>query len=272
MKDSVKSKKVFSCALVTVFALVMAMGSAIAAFAGNFKRIAIVVALGIALFSLGACASPSSQGQKEPFTPAMPTLDKSGLYGSGESIAVGGIVLNGKEQSTGVEISLGFPSITGSASLPDKVSVSDFRGGSFDESSSHALKDQIGFAPDLEGKLPEGNSYVVVRQTIENTTAETVSYDVSKGRFVLVNDSGEISDVGTYGPLWRSAWDASNPKQYWIIALDAGATLAIELLYALPNDAINADGLAYLVEPGNANGEEGFVGLKAFDVAGQVKG
>lgn len=237
-----------------------------------FKRIAIMVAFGIALFSLGACASPSNQEQVEPFTPAVSTLDKSGLYSPGESIEVGGIVSDSKEQSDGAEISLGYPSITRSASLPDGVSVSDFRGGSFDESSFNAMKDQAGFAPDSEGNLPEGNSYVVVKETIENTTGEKMSYDVSKGRFVLLSESGEMSDAGTYSPLWHDAWDGSNPKQYWIVSIDAGATLDIELLYALPDDAIDADELAYLVDPGSANGEEGFVGLKAFDVAGQIQG
>lgn len=238
----------------------------------RFKRAAIVVAVGIALLCLGACAAPISPTQGGSFDSAAPTIDKSGLYGPGESIEVGGIVSNGGGQPNGNELSIGYPSITKSTALPNGVGVSDFMGGSFDESSANAMKEQIGFAPDSKGNLPEGNSYVVVKETIENTTGEKVSYDVSKSQFVLVDKSGGISYVGTNDPLWHDAWDGSSPKQYWIVSIDAGATLDIEILYALPDDAIDADDLVYLVDPGNANGKEGFIGLKAFDVAGQIKG
>lgn len=237
-----------------------------------FKRFALVAALGFALVSFGACASSSSQDEGEPFSAASPTLDKASLYDPGESIEVGGIVSDGEGQSNGNELSIGCTSLTMSASLPEEVGVSDFKGGTFDKASSDAMKEQVGFAPDSEGRLPEGNSYVAVRETVTNATSETVSYDVSKGRFVLVNEQGEMTDVGTHGPLWHDAWDGSNVKKYWIVSVDAGTTLDIELLYALPDDAIGAEGLAYLVDPGNANGEEGFVGLKAFDVAGRIQG
>lgn len=236
-----------------------------------FEKMTIVIGLAMALLLLDACALPFDQGPKESFGPAVFSLDDAGLYGLGESIEVGGIVTEGRVQSNGVEISLGYPSITRSTSLPAGVTVSDFRGGSFDESSFDAMKEQVGFAPDSEGKLPAGCSYVVVRETIENTTDGAVSYDVSKGRFILADETGGVSDVDADNPLWRNEWDGSDPKKYWIVSIDAGTTFDIELLYALSDDVIDADGLAYLVDLGNANGKEGFVGLKAFDVAGLVQ-
>lgn len=236
------------------------------------KKMMPALVLGIALLALGACASPSAQSQDEPFAPAASTIDKSGLYGAGESIEVGGIISGGRAQSNGNELSIGYPAITKSTSLPDGVSVSSFLGGTFDESSSNSMKEEIGAAPDSKGVLPAGFSYVLVREAITNTTGEAVSYDVSHGRFVVVDESGGISYVGTSDPLWSSAWDGKNLKQYWFVGIDAGATLEIKLLYVLPDDAIVSGGLAYLVDSGNATGKDGFVGLKAFDVAGQIQG
>ncbi|WP_281656110.1 hypothetical protein [Eggerthella sinensis] len=238
----------------------------------RFKKAAIVVAVSVALLCLGGCAVPASSNESGSFDSATPTLDKSRLYGPGESIEVGGIVSGGGGPSSANELSIGYPSIIKSTSLPDGVNVSDFKGGSFDESSANSMKEQLGFAPDSQGALPPGNSYVLVQEAVTNTTGEPVSYDVSRAQFALVNQSGGLSYVGTNEPLWHDAWDGGNLKQYWIVSVDAGATLEVKLLYALPDDAIDADGLVYLVDPGNANGEEGFVGLKAFDVAGQIQG
>ena len=234
------------------------------------RRAAVSLILGTTLLALGACASPIAHNPDEPFVPKASVLDASGLYGPGESIEVGGIVSEGRGQSNGGELTVGYPSITVSTALPEGVSVADFRGGAFDESSSRAMEEQLGIAPDSQGALPAGYSYVLVEEAVSNSTGDEVSYDVSRGRFVLVGESSEVSDVGTSDPLWHDAWDGGNPKQYWIVRIGAGETLRMRLLYAIPNEAIDAEGLAYLVDPGVANGEEGFVGLKAFDVAGQV--
>ncbi|WP_302393255.1 hypothetical protein [Eggerthella sinensis] len=236
-----------------------------------FKYDVIAFALGIALIALGACTAPPGQEQKEPFEPAASIVDKAGMYGVGESVEVAGILSTGKDRPEGNALSVGYPSITKSTSLPDGVSVTDFRGGAFDDSSASAMKDQLGFAPDSDGKLPEGCSYVLVEETIKNNTDEVVSLDVSRARFVMVDESGGISDAGTHDPLWHDAWDGNNLKQYWTVPIEAGSSLDVRILYALPDDAIDSEGLAYLVDPGNANGEEGFVGLKAFDIAGQVQ-
>lgn len=236
-----------------------------------FKLLSLVLALGISLPLLGACVSFSSQDQKEPFESAASVIDMSKLYGAGESINIEGISEGEKGRPEGSGLSVGYPLITKSTSLPDGVSVTDFRGGAFDDSSASAMMDQLGFAPDSDGKLPEGCSYVLVEESIKNNTDEVVSLDVSRARFVMVDESGGISDAGTHDPLWHDAWDGDNLKQYWTVPIEAGSSLDVRILYALPDDAIDSEGLAYLVDPGNANGEEGFVGLKAVDVAGQVQ-
>ncbi|WP_165171356.1 hypothetical protein [Adlercreutzia sp. ZJ242] len=235
------------------------------------RKAVIALVLGIASLALGACASPSSQDSEEPFAPKASTLDSAGLYGPGETIEAGGIIAGGKDQPKGEEVSVGYPSIMRMTSPPEGVSVSDFKGGAFDESSSEAMEEQLGFAPGPEGSLPSGYSYVVVELAVSNTGSATVSYDVSQGRFIEVDEAGTVSNVGTNDPLWHDAWEGGNLKLYWIVDIEAGATIEIKLLYVLPDDAIDDERLAYLVDPGGANGEEGFVGLKAFDVAGQIR-
>ncbi|WP_143412179.1 hypothetical protein [Arabiibacter massiliensis] len=238
----------------------------------RFLSFASAAALGIALLVLGACAPSPGQEQAEPFAPAETTLDKSGLYALGESVSVGGLADEGQATASDEALFVQLASIMKLDTLPEGVESSDFRGGSFDASSAAAMKERLGFAPDAEGGLPEGYSYVLVEESVTNATDGTVTYDVSQGRFALRGDAGELENVGTDDPLWRSEWSGSNLKQYWQVSLEARESASVQLLYALPDDAIDAAGLAYLVDPGNANGEEGFTGLKAFDVAGQIQG
>ena len=237
-----------------------------------FKRYALILVIGVVLFVLVACAPLPDQSAEDSFTPTASMLDASGLYGVGEDIEVGGIISDGKNQSGGKELSIGYPVVTKFASLPDGVRLADFRGGTFDEASANVMKDQLGVMPDSEGNFSGSCWYVFGEETVTNRTDDAISFDVSQGQFALRDESGGLSYVGTDRPLWHDAWDGGNLKQYWIVSIEAGATLELKLLYALPNDVIDDEGLVYLVNRGSASGEEGFIGIKAFDVAGQIQG
>lgn len=236
-----------------------------------FNKISLALALSIVSYTLSACSSAADQDAKDPFSFAASMLNSSDLYGPEESITVKGILPN-HAQGSGDEISISYPSLFKQALPPDGVTVSEFRGGYFDESSALSMKESLGCAPNTDSTLPEGFSYVLVEETLTNNTDTPISYDVSQGIFIAVGESNAISFVGTNDPLWHSAWNGSDPKQYWIVNLDPKDTLDVQLLYVLPDDAIASNKLAYLVDPGNANGEEGFVGLKAFDVADHIQG
>lgn len=229
---------------------------------------ALAVCVGLVL---GAC-SAAGQDDKQPFSPDVSVLDASSIYEPGESMSIDGIVDDGSAQSSGKELFVAFPSLARSASLPDGVALTDFRGGAFDDASANAMEDMAGFAPNEDGTLPAGYSYVSVTLAVTNTADVPVSFDASKLSFKLINAEGSPENVGPVEPLWHDAWDGADPKRYWIVPIDAGQTLDITLLYALPDAAIDADNLVYLVDRGNASGQDGFVGMKAFDVAGQIEG
>lgn len=253
------------------------LGRFAAAWYGRTRSWALVATAFVSAFLLAAvlcsCAAPAVQEPDErgSFDFAEPVLDGAGSYGAGESIEVGGILAEGAARSEGDEVSIGYPSITKYRTLPDGISPDDFRGGTFDVSSAAAMEEIVGAAPDVNGALPEGFSYLMVEETMTNITDEALSYDVSTGQFATICESGSISYVGSVDPLWYDAWNGDNMKQYWLVPLEAGQELTIRLLYVLSDDAISSAGLSYVVDAGNAGGGEGFAGIKAFDVAGRVE-
>lgn len=107
--------------------------------------------------------------------------------------------------------------------------------------------------------LPPGNSYVLVAKTVKNNSDRAVDVQVSIGRFATLDESASGKTTSTYQgasePLWRSGSDEPawhSHRNFELLA--PGESFEFEMLFAVPDEALEDDGLAFVAELETSNG------------------
>lgn len=107
--------------------------------------------------------------------------------------------------------------------------------------------------------LPAGHSYVLVTKTVKNNSDRAADVQVSIGRFATLGESASSQTTSTYQgasePLWRSgsnepAWHSHRNFEL----LDPGESFEFEMLFAVPDEALESNDLVFVAELGNWNG------------------
>lgn len=112
-------------------------------------------------------------------------------------------------------------------------------------------------APDQT--LPTGYSYVLVSKTVTNNSDQPADVQVSIGRFATLGESTGGKTASTYQgasePLWRSSSDEPawhSHRNFELLA--PGESFEFEMLFAVPDEALESDDLVFVAELGNWNG------------------
>lgn len=224
----------------------------------------------VALTSCEAPGGPLPPENREPFEVSAPVIDNASLYGEGESIPMPANVPGRTGQFTNEEVNLFYPQLRRTAQLPEGVAAADFAPTVLEEASRSSLQERFGFAPDADGNLPTGCSYVQVTAKVQNTVDAEAVFDTAQGSFALLNEDGTYTSVGTDDPLWQSARDSTSPKQYFQVHLVPHEEREVSTLYLVPDEALDDPRLVFIANPGLSGGE-GIAGVKAFAIASQLQ-
>ena len=136
----------------------------------------------VALTSCEAPGGPLPPENREPFEVSAPVIDNASLYGEGESIPMPANVPGRTGQFTNEEVNLFYPQLRRTAQLPEGVAAADFAPTVLEEASRSSLQERFGFAPDADGNLPTGCSYVQVTAKVQNTLMPKRCSTRHKGR------------------------------------------------------------------------------------------